>query len=108
MTSRRRGWLVPTSLNAGLFSFSLPEQFFTYPVLQPGTQVELPFHLFTAQGLFAVTWDGSASYGARETGVFFLEAEWWTGDPAAGGALVGLADPTALPYEALLAPVMSA
>ena len=99
-------WLVPINLDAGLFSHSTPELFFGFPVLAPLTQVHVPFDLFTAQGLFAITWDPGAPLNATEQGEFLLQAEWWSDDPFAGGAYLDSATPTAVAYEARIgAPV---
>jgi hypothetical protein len=95
-------WLMPTSLDAGLFSHSTPELWFGFPILPPGTEVHVPFDLFNAQGLLAITWDPGAPNGSTEQGEFLLQAEWWSGDPFGNGAYLQGADPTSVAYEARL------
>jgi hypothetical protein len=93
-------WLVPVTLDAGLFSHSVPESFFSFPILPPGTQVDMPFDLFTAQGLYAITWDLNAPNTAVEAGEFVLRSEWWSDDPFAGGMFLQNAEAAEAVYRA--------
>jgi hypothetical protein len=38
--------------------------------------------------LFALTWAASAPTGFINSGLFTLSAEWWSGDPFAGGSFL--------------------
>jgi hypothetical protein len=92
-------WLVITSLDAGAFIDGTPDTaVFDFPVLAPGTSLSTAFDIGTS-GLFAFTWDPAAPVGASNSGSFVLGAEWWSGDPAAGGSFLSVAAPVSAPYQ---------
>jgi hypothetical protein len=51
-------WLMPTSLDAGLFSHSTPELWFGFPILPPGTE-------FTYRSIYSTHKACSLSHGIR-------------------------------------------
>ncbi len=93
-------WLVTTGLAPGSFQFGTPNLLFDFPILAPDSSLTSPFNPAGLTGLFALTWDASAPLGAVESGSFLLSAEWWTGDPLAGGQFVSSASPLSQPYNA--------
>ena len=97
-------WLVTDGLDPGSFVFGTPQVLFDFPMLAPGASVTVPFDAGTLTGLFALTWDASAPLGTIESGSFLLEAQWWDGDPLAGGTLAFAATPSSLPYQAVVTP----
>ncbi|MGA7410001.1 MAG: hypothetical protein WBW33_05910 [Bryobacteraceae bacterium] len=79
-------WLVTTNLSAGIFSDASPDASpFDFPIIAPLSTVSLPFDPSTDTGLFALNWDAGAPVGFVNSGVFTLSADWYTGDPLAGG-----------------------
>jgi MYXO-CTERM domain-containing protein len=94
-------WLVLTSVAADAFNQATAEVLFDLPVLAPGNAVSQPFA--GADGLVALTWDALAAPGFVNSGVFELAAEWWSGDPLAGGAFVVAAPTLQLDYSAIVA-----
>jgi hypothetical protein len=93
-------WLVTTGLAPGSFQFGTPDVVFDFPILAPGSTVTMPFDAATSTGLMALTWDASAPPGTVEVGSFLLDAEWWTGDPFAGGVFAFSASPASESYQA--------
>src|SRR4051794_28174671 len=63
-------WLVPSGLAPGSFQFGTPELLFDFPILAPGSHVNVPFNAAALTGLLALTWDASAPGGAVESGNF--------------------------------------
>jgi hypothetical protein len=97
-------WLVLTSLDAGVFLLGTPDSsLFDFPVLPPNASVTTLF-VAGVSGLFAFTWDVSAPLGSVNAGDFVLGAEWWTGDPTAGGIFLALATPASASYQVVVAP----
>ncbi len=97
-------WLVITSLDAGTFLDGTPDaSLFDFPVLAPSASWSVSFVAGTS-GLFAFTWDAAAPVGSTNAGVFVLGAEWWSGDPAAGGTFLALATPSSATYQLMLVP----
>ena len=93
-------WLVPVSLNGGTFENSAPELLFDFPVLAPSSAVTQVFDQAAMSGLYQLTWNSSAPVGFSESGNFTLEAQWWNGNPLAGGVLVSAAPVANVPYVA--------
>jgi hypothetical protein len=93
-------WLVPVNLSAGAFQNSTPELLFTFPVLAPSSAVTQVFDQAAMSGLYQLTWDSSSPIGLSEAGNFTLQAQWWNGDPLAGGVLVSAAPVASVPYVA--------
>jgi len=97
-------WLVLTSLDAGTFVDGTPDaSLFDFPVLAPGASATVAF-VAGARGLFAFTWDPAAPIGSSNAGLFVLGAEWWSGDPGAGGSFLSLATPASAPYVLTVVP----
>ncbi len=97
-------WLVLTSLDTGVFLDGTPDSaLFDFPVLAPGESRTTPFAIGSA-GLFAFTWDPSAPIGSLNAGLFVIGGEWWSGDPAAGGAFLASATAATATYQVQLVP----
>ncbi len=97
-------WLLTSALAPGSFQFGIPNLIFDFPILAPSSSVTAPFDAAALTGLLALTLDASAPLGAVEFGNFLLEAEWWDGDPFAGGQFAFGADPLSQSYQATVAP----
>jgi PEP-CTERM motif len=95
-------WLVFTGLGADTFDHGTPQALFDAPVVAPTSAVSNPYD--GLNGLYALTWDGDAPEGFLNTGEFVLHAQWWDGDPLAGGRFVADADDVRLAYTALVMP----
>lgn len=97
-------WLVPTDLNSGSFLNGTPSSLFDAPVIAPGGTAKEAFDASSSSGLFQFTWDNSAPLGFANSGVFDLSAQWWNGDPLAGGTLLSNAPGAHAPYLATVSP----
>lgn len=97
-------WLVTTGVAPGSFQFGTPNLIFDFPILAPGTTATQPFNAAALTGLLALTWDASAPRSAVESGNFLMTAEWWNGDPFAGGQLAFAASNQSQSYNATVAP----
>jgi hypothetical protein len=97
-------WLVTSGLAPNSFQFGTPELLFDFPILEPGSSVSTPYDPSASTGLLALTWDASAPSGSVESGSFLLNAEWWNGDPLAGGQFAFAASPASQSYQATVAP----
>lgn len=97
-------WLVTTSVSADVFQHATPLSFFSFPILAPGQQASIPAN--GAFGLYGLTWDATAPLGFVNQGSFVLTAEWWNGDPLAGGSYVSAADSVAMDYSAVVTEVL--
>ncbi|KQW96705.1 hypothetical protein ASC94_07695 [Massilia sp. Root418] len=91
-------WLVTTGVSADVFEHATPLSFFNFPILGPGQAAGIPPN--SAFGLYSLTWDATAPLGFVNQGNFVLTAEWWSGDPLAGGSYVSAADSMQLGYSA--------
>lgn len=78
-------WLVVTALSAGIFDHGTPNYVFDFPDIAPGASVTASFDAVGLAGLYEFTWDASAPAGFVNSGFFILSAQWWDGDPLAGG-----------------------
>lgn len=96
-------WLVTTSVSADPFEHASPLSFFDFPIVAPGRAATIPAG--GAFGLFGIVWDAGAPLGFVNSGSFLLTAEWWSGDPLAGGSYVSAADSISLDYSALVTSV---
>ena len=94
-------WLVLTSVSADAFQHAVGDALFDLPILAPGVGDSVAFD--GSHGLFALTWDTDAQEGFVNFGNFVLRAEWWDGDPLAGGNFVATAPNKLLAYSALVA-----
>lgn len=91
-------WLVLTGVSADPFEHATPVALFDLPVLAPQQSL---LRLFDGvDGLYALTWDTTAPVGYVNVGTFLLTAEWWSGDPLAGGSFFAAADSISLDYSA--------
>lgn len=96
-------WLVPTSLDAGAFADGAPDASpFDFPIVAPGASIEVTYD--GSSGLFAFTWSTLAPPGFSNEGVFTLAADWYDGDPFAGGTFLEPASDTSAPYRVSVAP----
>lgn len=93
-------WLVTTALNTGPFVSASPDLLFDFPVLDPGATVTVFFDPSISAGLYDLVWDTSAPTGFANVGEFTLSADWWTGDPSAGGTFDSNAPDSSQPYTA--------
>jgi hypothetical protein len=98
-------WLVTTSLNAGTFLHATPQLIFDFPDLAPGASVTVPYDPVTPAGLYQILWDQNVPAGFVNSGTFTLNAQWWSGDPANGGTLIGAAPSASQSYSASLTAV---
>jgi len=95
-------WLVTTSLDAGTFLYATPQVIFDHPHLAPGASVTVPYDPITPAGLYQILWDQDAPAGYVNSGTFTLSAQWWNGDPLAGGVFVSGAPSASAGYTATL------
>src|SRR2546425_1966065 len=93
-------WLVLASISAGTFLNGTPSSLFDFPIVAPGTTVSVAFDPLNGLGLYQLTWDPAAPAGFVNSGTFVLSAEWWNGDPSAGGSFLTSADNQSAPYTA--------
>jgi hypothetical protein len=98
-------WLVLTDLGAGTFQHGTPLSLFDFPILAPGTQASEQFDPVAGTGLYELTWDPTAPAGFVNSGVFDVSAQWWDGDPLAGGNFLGIAMDETAPYSATVSSV---
>jgi hypothetical protein len=103
-------WLVTTNLTSDPFANGVPDaSLFDFPIIAPGASVSLGYDSMAGAGLFALTWNPSAPVGFTDSGLFTLSAEWWTGDPFAGGAFIQTAVAGTAAYSAVVSsPAISA
>jgi hypothetical protein len=85
-------WLFTTALSADPFTDGMPLSLFDFPILGPLAGASVAFDAVNAIGLYQLTWDPNAPAGAVNSGNFTVSAEWWDGDPFAGGTFISLAD----------------
>jgi len=93
-------WLVLTALDAGVFDQGTPDSLFDFPSLAPGETASVSFDPASLAGLYELTWDATVPIGFVNTGFFSLQAEWWDGDPLAGGNFLSDAPDESTPYSA--------
>jgi hypothetical protein len=94
-------WLVITGLDADAFTSASPDaSIFDFPILAPGTTVTMPYDAIAFRGLFQITWDLNAPPGTVNVGTFVLHADFFDGDPFAGGLFLAAADDQSAAYRA--------
>ena len=93
-------WLVITTLNAGAFDHGTPNSLFDFPDIAPGASVTVGFDAAGLAGIYELTWDTSAPAGFVNSGFFDLSAQWWDGDPLAGGNFLSSALDESAAYSA--------
>jgi hypothetical protein len=96
-------WLVLTDLSSDPFLFGSAVSIFDFPIVAPGATVAVPFD--GANGLFQFTWDANAPLGFVNQGIFTASAEWWSGDPLAGGVFLQTALDQRASYSAAVSGV---
>lgn len=93
-------WLLPTALNSDLFQLASPNAFlFDFPALAPGATISESYSPGLA-GLFELTWDPTAPAGFTNAGTFILSADFYDGDPFAGGNFLLSGSDQIAPYTA--------
>ena len=97
-------WLVTTGVDPDTFQSGTPNLIFDFPVVAPGSSVTALFDANALTGLMALTWDASVPLGTVESGRFQLNAEWWNGDPLAGGQFAFAASTLSASYSATAVP----
>ena len=99
-------WLVATGVSADPFVSGIPDgSVFDFPSVAPGTTVALPFNLTAFLGLYAFSFDPGTPAGTSNLGTFVVSAEWWDGDPTAGGSFISAAPDLSAYYSVTLASV---
>jgi hypothetical protein len=96
-------WLVTNSLSADLFMNGIPDATpFNLPIVAPGATVSQAyvFDPVNPLGLYQLTWDPAAPVGFVNSGTFIVSAQFFTGDPGAGGVLDVNAPDASAPYSA--------
>ena len=93
-------WLVTTGLDAGTFLYATPQLLFDFPDLAPGASVTVPYDPLTPAGLYQIAWDQNVPAGFVNSGTFTLTAQWWSGNPLAGGKFVADAPTMSVAYRA--------
>ena len=93
-------WLMLVGLSSDPVEFATPLALFDLPLLAPGELRTTPFD--GMRGLYALTWDPDTPAGFVNAGEFILTAEWWSGDPGAGGQFLESAGDLFIPYSATL------
>jgi hypothetical protein len=91
-------WLELLSVNADPFVNGTPLNIFDLPILAPLATRTVPYD--GINGLYELTWDAGAPAGFVNSGVFVLTAQFWDGDPLAGGTLIGPANDQSDDYAA--------
>jgi hypothetical protein len=102
ITNDSSSYLVPTAVNADLFSYGSPLVLFDFPAIAPHSSWASDFVANTS-GLFQLTWDQDAPVGFANTGQFSLAADFYDNDPLAGGQYVGSAGEAVAGYSAVVA-----
>ena len=100
ITNLSTNWLVATNLSAGLFLNGTPNALFDFPILAPGAVVSVVFDALAGSGLYGLTWNATAPVGFTNSGTFVLSAEFWNGDPFAGGNFLSTAPDQSAAYSA--------
>jgi hypothetical protein len=96
-------WLVFVNLNSDPFVSAIPSVLFDFPILSPGQTLTEDYA--PGQGLMELQLSSFLPGTVVNSGQFRLDAEWWDGDPLAGGSLVAEADPIVSPYRAVASSV---
>ena len=94
-------FLELTNISAGVFQHGTPLSLFDFPVVGPLGTRTVPFD--GTNGLFELTWDATAPVGFVNSGMFVLSADWFDGDPLAGGNFLEAAPDRTAPYSATVA-----
>jgi len=101
ITNDTSSYLVPTALNADLFSYGSPLALFDFPAIAPHSTWTSDF-VANMSGLFQLTWDPDAPVGFANFGQFSLEADFYDNDPLAGGEYVGNTGEAVATYTAVV------
>jgi hypothetical protein len=97
-------WLVLGALSAGPFTTVASfNGIFDFPIVAPGQTVTVPYSTGLA-GLLEVTLNAGALPGTVDIGSFFLDADWYDGDPTLGGAFVDFAPSNTAAFSITVVP----
>lgn len=81
-------WLVLAGISADPFLHASPNSgVFDFPIVGPSTGASVAY-LPSVAGLYELTWDATAPVGFINSGTFVLTADWYDGDPFAGGTFL--------------------
>jgi len=93
-------WLVLSGLNVAPFLAATPNILFDFPTLKPGSTITESYDSLAGKGLLELLLSNSIGSTVVNSGEFELTAEWWSGDPFAGGSFVADADAVRASYQA--------
>jgi hypothetical protein len=99
-------WLSLTGLNVDPFLHGTPQLLFDFPIIAPSATLTVPYD--GTNGLYELTWDGTAPMGFVNTGKFTLSADWYNGDPLTSGSFIAAAGDQSVTYRATVVPVPAA
>ena len=94
-------WLLTTSLNSDPFVSATPTILFNFPILPPGATVVQPYDSIAGTGLVELLLSSYSGNSVINSGQFEIEAQWWSGNPFAGGAYLADATPALQAYQAI-------
>jgi hypothetical protein len=101
-------WLVLENLTESPFQdVSSLDSVFDYPIVAPGETVAENY-LEGTSGLLGLTWSSSAPLYFVDSGDFVFSADWYSGDPLAGGVDLGGAPENTVDYTAQVLPAQAA
>ena len=91
-------WLSVGNISSDPFTVGVPDAtVFDYPKLAPGGSRTVNYN--GMNGLLQVSIDTNAMVGSVDSGSFFLDADWYDGEPGGGGSFIGSADQQSAPYS---------
>ncbi len=99
ITNNSTDYLVTTAINSDIFANGMPFALFDFPAIAPNNTVTEAF-VANISGLYQLTWDNNAPVGLSNAGLFVLSADFYSGDPLAGGTFLSSADDTFAAYSA--------
>lgn len=99
-------WLSLTGLSVDPFIHGTPQLLFDYPAIAPGSSLSVSYD--GINGLYQFTWDSNAPLGFTNSGQFTLSADWYNGDPFAGGSFIDVAPERSASYTATVVPLPAA
>lgn len=90
---------MTTAINSDIFANGTPFALFDFPAIAPFSTVTEAFVADTS-GLYQLTWNNNAPVGLSNAGVFVLSADFYNGDPLAGGVFLSTSNDTFAAYSA--------
>jgi hypothetical protein len=100
-------WLVLENLTENPFqNVTSLDSVFDFPILAPGQSI-MESYVQGNSGLLGVTWAANAPDYYVNSGNFVLSADWYSGDPFAGGSDAGAAAQQTLSYTVQVTPSSS-